>query len=109
MSAKMRRLVAEALPPLTLSETTRHRSRPTDPMPRLRRIACLLTALALPALGIAVADTVHRVGETKASQAAAPVVPSDGAAAPSGLVGPARAAGAVKTAASVPVPAEARS
>ncbi|MCJ2058591.1 hypothetical protein MKL09_18810 [Methylobacterium sp. J-048] len=106
MSAKMRRLVAEALPPLTLPEATPHRSRPTDPMPRLRRIACLLTALALPALGIAAADTVHRVGETKASQAAAPVTPQDGAAAPSGAR---RLTRLQKTAALNLLPAEVRS
>ncbi|CAM3308719.1 hypothetical protein JHFBIEKO_1288 [Methylobacterium mesophilicum] len=72
MSAKTRRLVAEALPPLTLPAKAPSRSRQSDPMPRLRRIACLLTALALPAFGTAVADTAHRADATKASQDAAP-------------------------------------
>ncbi|MBE7244639.1 MAG: hypothetical protein INR63_06790 [Actinomycetospora chiangmaiensis] len=67
-------------------------------MPRLGRIACVLAALALPALGIAVADTVHRNTTTKAPQAAAPVNPSDGAAAPQRAVVPARAARAARTA-----------
>lgn len=80
MSAKMRRLTAEALPPLTLPTKAPSRPRQSDPVPRLRRIACLLTALALPALGTAVADTAHRAGETTGSQAAAPVILRNAAA-----------------------------
>ena len=86
MKVEMRRLITETLPPLTLPRTAPCRIRPSNPMPRLRRIACLLAALALPALGITVADTVHRVGEAKATQAAVPVSASDGAAAPRGAV-----------------------
>ncbi|WP_092037823.1 hypothetical protein [Methylobacterium pseudosasicola] len=78
-------------------------------MARLKRILCVLAALALPALGITVADTVHRAGETKALQAAAPAIPSGGAAAPSDPVTPARAARAEKTAAVARVDMEARS
>ncbi|MDP4004215.1 hypothetical protein [Methylobacterium sp. NEAU K] len=98
MTVETRRLMTEALPPLTLPTPVSRRSRQTNPLPRLRRIACVLAALALPAFGIAAADTVHRVGEAKASQAAAPVNPSDGAAAPSGGTTPVRARRAVRTA-----------
>ncbi|MGH1571476.1 hypothetical protein ACRAWG_13255 [Methylobacterium sp. P31] len=71
-------------------------------MPRFRRIVCVVAALALPALGIAAADTVHRVGGLGAPQAAAPVNPSDGAAAPSRPVSPARVPRTVKTVALLP-------
>ncbi|MCJ2142463.1 hypothetical protein [Methylobacterium sp. E-066] len=102
----MRRLVVEALPPLTLPTTAPCRTRQTNPMPRLKRLLCVLAALALPALGITVADTVHRAGETRASQAAAPAIPPDGAAAASGPVTLARAD---RTAALTLIAAEARS
>jgi hypothetical protein len=91
MTVETRILVAEALPPLTVAVPAASRARQTDPMPRLGRMACVLAALALPALGIAVADTVHRTATTKAPQAAAPVIPSDGAAAPRRAEVPARA------------------
>ncbi|MBP1180394.1 hypothetical protein JOE48_002358 [Methylobacterium sp. PvR107] len=68
-------------------------------MLRLGRIACVLAALALPAIGIAVADTVHRGNGSKAPQAAAPVSPSGGAAVSSGTVTPTRAHRAMRTAA----------
>lgn len=92
-------LRTDALPPLTLASASIGRSRQGHPLPRLRRIVCVLAALALPAFGIAVADTVHRTGGTKAPQAAAPVIPSDGAAVPPGSTTPKRALRAVKTAA----------
>lgn len=92
--------VLDALPPLTLASTSPCRGgRQGNPMPRLGRLVCVLAALALPAIGIAVADTVHRGNGSKAPQAAAPVTPSDGAAAPSGAVTPARATRSMRTAA----------
>ena len=91
MTADTRILVGDALPPLRIGEIARYRTHKSHPMPRLERIICVLAALALPAFGIAVADTVHRIGGTGASQAAAPVNPSDGAAAPQWAVTPARA------------------
>jgi hypothetical protein len=109
MTAKTRILVADAMPPLTLTATSACRSRQDDPLPRLGRLACVLAALALPALGIAAADTVHRRNGPKAPQAAAPVIPSDGAAVPSGAVTPARALRAVRTAALPARSREARS
>ena len=98
MAVETRILVTQTLPPLTIPSAAARRIRQGDPMPRLGRILCVLAALALPAFGIAVADTVHRAGGTRASQAAAPVIPSDGAAAPHGAGTPARALRAVKTA-----------
>ena len=95
MTADTRILVGDALPPLRIGEIARYRTHRSHPMPRLERIICVLAALALPAFGIAVADTVHRIGDTKVSQAAAPVIPSDGAAAPKQADTP---AGASKTA-----------
>lgn len=99
MTAETRILVADAMPPLTLTPTSSCRGWQDNPLPRLGRLACVLAALALPALGIAAADTVHRSHGPKAPQAAAPVIPSDGAAVPSGAVTPARALRAVRTAA----------
>ena len=99
MNVAMRRLESETLPPLTLPRIAPCRPRQTDPIPRLTRILCVVAALALPALGITVADLVHGAGDAKAQQAAAPVIPSDGAAAPSGAVTPARATRAHKIAA----------
>jgi hypothetical protein len=75
----------------------------------MKRILCVVAALTLPALGITVADTVHRAGETRESQAANPIIPSDGAAAPSGGVTPARAARSKKIATLDPTTVEARS
>ena len=98
MRVDPRRLVGDALPPLTLPAESICRIRRAQPMPRLGRIACVLAALALPAIGIAVADTVHRGNGSKAPQAAAPVTPSDGAAVPSGTVTPTRALRAMRTA-----------
>ena len=98
MTVETRILVGEALPPLRIVDLDVRRSGQHAPMLRLGRIACVLAALALPALGIAVADTVHRVRETKASQAAAPVTPSDGAAAPQRAITPARALRTARTA-----------
>ncbi|MCJ2049770.1 hypothetical protein [Methylobacterium sp. J-070] len=99
MKVETRILVADALPPLTLAAPCPRRIARGQAMPRLGRILCVAAALALPALGIAVADTVHRVGASGAPQAAAPVVPSDGAAAPSGAVAPARVLRIIRTAA----------
>jgi hypothetical protein len=82
MTVEARILVADVSPPLTHLSPSARRVRRTDPLPRLRRIVCVVAALALPALGIAVADTVHRAGGPRASEAAAPVTPSGGAAAP---------------------------
>ena len=92
MADATRILIGTALPPLTLLPPTLapHRSqsgRTEGHLPRLGRSACVLAALALPALGIAVADTVHRAGEPGTTQAAAPVDPSDRAAAPSDVSG----------------------
>lgn len=98
MTAETRIHVGDALPPLRIAELAVNRSRTDNPMPRLGRIICVLAALALPAFGIAVADTVHRISGTKASQAAAPVNPSDGAAASSRTVVPARALRSARTA-----------
>jgi hypothetical protein len=109
MTVDPRRLVADALPPLMLTSASTWRSQQANPMPRLGRIACVLAALALPAIGIAVADTVHRGNGPKAPQAAAPVTPSDGAAVPSGTVTPARALRAMRTAATSVRPGEIRS
>ncbi|MCJ2071142.1 hypothetical protein MKK75_20495 [Methylobacterium sp. J-030] len=89
MTADTRIHAGDALPPLRIEELAVG-SRAANPMPRLGRILCVLAALALPAFGIAVADTVHRVSEPKAKQAAAPVNPSDGAAAPQRAGTPAR-------------------
>ena len=99
MTAGTRILIASALPPLTVASPASCRLRQDNPLSRLGRIACVLATLALPAFGIAVADMVHRDTGPKAPQAAAPDNPSDGAAAPSVTVPPARARRAVKTAA----------
>ncbi|MCJ2088115.1 hypothetical protein MKK88_19315 [Methylobacterium sp. E-005] len=99
MTLETRILVAQALPPIRLADVSVCRLGHDKSMLRLRRLICVVAALALPALGIAVADTVHRAGGTGASQAAAPVNPSDGAAVPSGAVTPKRALRAVRTAA----------
>ena len=66
MTAETRILVADAMPPLTLTPTSSCRGWQDNPLPRLGRLACVLAALALPALGIAAADTVHRSHGPKA-------------------------------------------
>lgn len=109
MRADLCRPLAETWPPLTLPKTPLCRCRQTSLLPRMKRILCVVAALALPALGITVADTVHRAGATRASQAATSVIPSDGAAAPSGGVTPTRAARAEKIATLDPMTVEARS
>ena len=100
MTLETRILVAQPLPPIRLAAVSACRAGHDQAMLRLRRLVCVAAALALPALGIAVADTVHRAGGTRASQTAAPVIPSDGAAVPTGAVMPKRALRAVRTAAS---------
>lgn len=71
------------LPPLRLCEPARD----TDPrraaaFPMLRRGCVALLALALPALGVSLADPVHRARSPQATQAAAaPNPPNAGAAA----------------------------
>lgn len=81
MTDTTRILVGTVLPPLTLPTRRARPDRSAGSLRRLGRIVCVLAALALPALGIAVSDTVHRAGAPGATQAAAPVDPSDGAAA----------------------------
>ncbi|MEE7505428.1 hypothetical protein MMR14E_20565 [Methylobacterium mesophilicum] len=99
MTVETRILVAKSLPPLTLPGAQAGRPRTSDPLPRLRRLVCVVAALALPVLGVAVAETVHRTSPSRAPQAAAPVFPSGGAAAPSGAGVPRRAARTVRIAA----------
>lgn len=100
MTGRTRPLVPVAMPPLTLPDScAAARLRLSDPIPRLRRLVCVFAAFTLPVLGVAVAETVHRAIAPKTSQAAAPVIPSAGAAAPSGVVTPARAARTMRTAA----------
>ncbi|MEL6062501.1 MULTISPECIES: hypothetical protein [unclassified Methylobacterium] len=98
MTADTRVLVGDTLPPLRVEELAGRQFSQGNPMPRLGRIVCVVAALALPAFGLAVADTVHRAGGTKAPQAAAPVNPSDGAAAPRRATTPDRALRAARTA-----------
>ena len=99
MTIDTRTLVARPLPPLTLPTAQARRASLSDPLPRLRRLVCVVAALTLPVLGVAVAETVHRAGSPRAPQAAAPATPSGGAAAPSGAVGPRRAARTLRVAA----------
>ncbi|MFF9551991.1 hypothetical protein [Methylobacterium fujisawaense] len=102
MIVPTRRLVLETLPPLTLPPASGFRPRQNDPLPRLRRIVCVAAALTLPVLGVAVAETVHRAAAPKAPQAAAPVIPSGGAAAPAALGVPKRALRTMRTAMQTP-------
>lgn len=74
-------LEPEATPPLVLDPRCARRVRSPDPLPPLVRLCCALAALALPALGIALADTVHRADDPRATRAAALADPSGGAAA----------------------------
>jgi len=99
MTLETRILVAQTLPPIRLTVVSARRAGHGQAMLPLRRLVCVAAALALPALGIAVADTVHRASGTRASQTAAPVIPPDGEAVPSGAFTPKRALRAVRTAA----------
>ncbi len=81
MSESKRVLVAAALPPLVLTMDRSGPTRRTDSLPRLGRLAWLLTALSLPVLGLTFVDLVHREGGRGTMQAAAPMIPSSGAAA----------------------------
>ena len=84
-------LASDTLPPIRFTMPPAKRVGRHQALQQLRRLTCVAAALALPALGIAYADTVHRAGGTRASQTAAPVVnPSDGAAVPSGATPPRR-------------------
>ena len=82
MTDATRILVETALPPLTLPSRRMHRARSAGLPARLGRATCVCAALALPTLGIAVADTVRRAGDPRVTQAAAPVSPLGRAAAP---------------------------
>jgi hypothetical protein len=97
MATALRSTIAQDLPPLVLATTSVYRIRQTDPRPCLARSLCVVVALALPALGLALADTVRRVGGSRAPQAAAPVNPSGGAAASHGHMTPAQAVRATRT------------
>lgn len=99
MTVETRIFVAKSLPPLTLPVAPAGRPRPSDTLPRLRRLVCVVAALSLPVLGVAVAETVHRASSSRAPQAAAPAFPSGGAAAPSNAVVPGRAARTARIAA----------
>ena len=81
-------LLCQPLPPMRLAGATRQAFPATPGLAPFRRGLFCLAALALPALGITLADQVHRAGEAGALQAAAaPLAPSSGsAAAPSGLL-----------------------
>ncbi len=85
MSDAKRILVAGPLPPLTLQTVRIRRIGANDSLSRMGRLAWLLTALCLPVLGLTFADLVHRAGGLGMMQAAAPMIPSAGAAAPSGV------------------------
>ena len=85
MADVTRILVAGPLPPMTLHATRRHRIGADDSLSRVGRLAWLLTALCLPVLGLTFADLVHRAGRQGTLQAAVPMIPSAGAAAPSGV------------------------
>ena len=78
-------LIADHLPPLTLEASWPSQPGRIEPLSRMGRLAWLLTALSLPVLGLTLADLVHRMGESGTMQAAAPMPPSTGAAAPSRL------------------------
>ncbi|MDF2598143.1 MAG: protein of unassigned function [Methylobacterium brachiatum] len=93
MRVETRRLVAEPLPPLTLPRPLSRRSPRIDPLLRLRRIAYLLAALGLPAIGIVAADKVHGLCGTGTFRTAA--IPPSGGATLAGAVARLRAAEAV--------------
>lgn len=88
-------LLSPTLPPMRLADATRKVSARCGLAPLRRGLFCL-AALALLALGMTLADKVHRAGPAGAMQAAAgSLVPSGGsAAAHLGVVRPARGAGA---------------
>src|ERR1700712_164935 len=88
MPATKPSLLCQPLPPMRLAGATRQSVPVTPGLAPFRRGLFCLAALALPALGITLADQVHRAGEAGALQAAAaPLAPSSGsAAAPSGLL-----------------------
>ncbi|MEA1831044.1 hypothetical protein U8607_03025 [Methylobacterium durans] len=69
-----------ALPPLRLALATRPRIAPVFALAPVRRGLFCLAALALPVLGIGLADQVHRANRSGTPQAAAPLTPSRGAA-----------------------------
>lgn len=79
MTTSQRILVAAAIPPMLLPPASGLRSRRDNPLPRLGRLAWLLAAFSLPALGLTVADLVHRGGEPGTMQVVAPPSPSGGA------------------------------
>ena len=74
-------LVGLRMPPLTADRRIEPRIAPGADLSRLGRLAACLVALALPAIGIVAADTVHRVAAPGAMQAAASGSPSRRAAA----------------------------
>lgn len=86
MAGTNRILVPAAAPPIVVPPIAGRRSGQDNPLPRLGRLVWLVAALSLPALGLTVADLVHRGGEPGATQAAAPTTPSGGAAAPTGAI-----------------------
>ncbi|MDP4025651.1 hypothetical protein Q8W71_23740 [Methylobacterium sp. NEAU 140] len=65
-------LVPSALPPIVLGVAGAPRASQGGMLPRMRRLACALAALALPAFGVAITDTVHRARAPDAQQAVAP-------------------------------------
>lgn len=73
---------AGALPPITLRTPAASRSTPAFTLAPLRRGLFCLAALALPVLGTGLADQVHRAARPGTQQAAAPLTPARGAAAP---------------------------
>jgi len=80
MTDDQRILVAPSVPPMILPRLGAPRRQRDNPLPRLGRLAWLLAAFSLPALGLTVADLVHRAVDPEATQAAAPPSPSVGAA-----------------------------
>ncbi|KAB1075535.1 hypothetical protein [Methylobacterium planeticum] len=74
-------LFAPSLPPMRLVDPPRQVSTTSGLAPLRRGLFCL-AALALPVLGMTLADKVHRAGPAGAMQAAAgSLVPSGGSAA----------------------------
>ncbi|WP_132252452.1 hypothetical protein [Methylobacterium segetis] len=83
MNTNRTRLEAAAQPPIILAAPSRSPLAPVFGLAPLRRGLFCLAALALPVLGIGLADQVHRAGRSGTMQTAAPPTPSRGAAAPS--------------------------
>ncbi|GEP02770.1 hypothetical protein [Methylobacterium oxalidis] len=73
---------AVKLPPIMLRTAAAPRPAPAFALAPLRRSLFCLAALALPVLGTGLADQVHRAARPGTQQAAAPLTPSRGAAAP---------------------------